>query len=753
MHRDEDIARAIRQRDVGAIGTMMFDGTPPSIREGFRTETVLWDFKRDCPRLGRESAGSWASLAVDVLAFHNSSGGIVVFGIDNDYQYCGATTTLDSKLVNDQLRKYLRDTIWVEYHRSHISRDQRYLGMALVPPRGPHVERFRIDAPEINGIRAFRTGDSAIREGDSSRIVRKDDVATLDSKIDLTSLGEQYALDEPYFRILSPEYSSFIERAGPCSDVESALSDPRASITSIVGIGGTGKTALATWAAIRAHRRKQFQFIASITAKDRALSPSGIQALAPGLSSFESLLDNVAEVLGFPEIKADSVESREATVRELLKNSNGLLFVDNLETVDDVRIIKFLDSLPVGVRALTTSRRASVRYSVHPVDLAGLTEIETNAYISLLSGERRFEHVSELSQAERTRIGKACDGLPLAIRWVLSRSKSAGEALSLADGMRGANRLGDELLEFCFRHVFDEMLSPCEKVVLQVLSIFQRPMPIEAISVGAKFPAAQVSDAVESLAADALVQRRFDPVKNDYIYLLPTVTRTFVYSQVVREAPLENLVRSTLARWYEANDIPDSTLRAVVRDMRQGKGSAPEAALLDLATAAVRRSEFDSAEQYYRQSLQRNPKSWKAARAYAELCRHQLGKTAEAIRLYEQAASFAPRSGFERALIYREWGMLLRTSGDPGATDAAIEKFEIALKETPNDVLAIHALASMLFRKAAYGRVIALLEPLAKHSSEDTRQMTVPMLLDAYNRTGELLKAAELRRILEGESR
>ncbi len=42
--------------------------------------------------------------------------------------------------------------------------------------------------------------------------------------------------------------------------------------------------------------------------------------------------------------------------------------------------------------------------------------------------------------------------------------------------------------------------------------------------------------------------------------------------------------------------------------------------------------------------------------------------------------------------------MLLRDSGDSGATDVAIEKFEISLAEMPND-LALDALARMLDRK------------------------------------------------------
>lgn len=99
----------------------------------------------------------------------------------------------------------------------------------------------------------------------------------------------------------------------------------------------------------------------SITAKDRELTSTGIQALEPSLTSFEALLNNVLDVLNFPEYKAKDVKEKEASVRGLIADSGGLLFVDNLETVDDARIIQFLDSLPFGFRALTTSRRIGAR--------------------------------------------------------------------------------------------------------------------------------------------------------------------------------------------------------------------------------------------------------------------------------------------------------------------------------------------------------------------------------------------------------
>lgn len=746
MDRNEEIARAIRQRDVDAIVALLFDTGTQKLRPGFSTETDLWDFKAGCPKASKdkEEIIGWSNLAVDALAFHNARGGLLVFGIeDHNLQFRGVRHRVDSKLFNDQLRKFISDRIWVEFYRVFIQPDQSYLGLAIVPPRGPVLERFRADAPVTTEGKKFKVGDSAIREHDSSRVLPKSEADARARQITVPVVNQTYVVDEPYFRILSPEYVHFVERKMPCEEIETAMNDPRSSIAAIVGIGGTGKTALATWAAIRAYERRQYAFIASITAKDRELTSSGIRALEPGLSSFEALLDSVLDVVGFPELKASGVVEKEAEVRALLEKSNGLLFVDNLETVDDARIIQFLDALPIGVRAITTSRRSSVRVSVHPVPLGALTDEEVVSYIGSLSSAAGLAHAAKLSPAECVRIGEACDGLPLAIRWALGRSKSAPEALATAEAITASKRTGEELLEFCFRRVFDSMTGP-EQSVLEVLSLFQRPLPAEAAVVGADMPALKVSDALDDLFADSVVKRLFDPDRNDYCYSLFPVTRAFVVSHLGRQHGLAEKMRARMADWFEARDVHDLTERLVVREVRQGKGGS-ESALLDLAQAAERKADTGSAKALYEQALQRSPGSWRAARLAAEFYRHKMEDLTEALRLYEKAAGNAPRRGPDRALIYREWGMLLRDSGDPQATDQAIQNFEIALAETPNDVVATHALATMLTRKGAYQQVISLLEPLAKHTSRLTREKTYPVLLQAYQESGEILKAAELK--------
>ena len=738
----EQIANAVRSRDAARICELLVEtGAVPRVRTGARSETELWDYKINVPN----SPEGWASIARHALAFYNNRGGVIVFGIrDKDFSYAGATVRIDSKVFNDKLRRYLGDRFWVDFHREAISHDQRYLGIAIVPPRGGQLGFFIHDAPEIEGQREFLSGQSALRIGDSSRVLTASEARKHQSSLTTNLVGERYAVDEPFYRLLPLETHHYVERPHLSRAISAALTDPRTSVTSLTGVGGSGKTTLATWATRQAYDAEMFGFIVSVTAKDRELGAEGIRSLKPTLTTYDTLLNSICDVLAFPELKREPEERRATSLRDVLENSNGLLYVDNLETIDDPRIIEFLDDLPVGVRALVTSRRAKVRVSVRPIEVGSLSSKETIELVRSMKDGPGLGYVADLTTAEIERISEACDGLPLAVRWTLLRAGSATEAVRRAESLGSYRGRDDsELLEFAFRRVFDGM-TDTERAVMLTLSIFQEPSPSEVLVAATAYEGYAVVDALDDLVTDALIQRLFDSDRNDYVYALAPLTRSFVLQELRATAGEEGRIRQRLTQWFEAVDVRDAKERVVVRELRQGK-EAPEASLLDLAVAAQRRKDTWTAEDMFRQALDRNPSSWRAARLYAEFERHVVGNTTHALELYEQASSNAPARGNDRALIYREWGMLLKESGSADATDLAIEKFEEALTQTPNDAMLVHALASMYDRRGTYSKVIALLEPQRSHRNVTTRRLALTLLLRAYERTTALLEAAETR--------
>jgi hypothetical protein len=264
-----------------------------------------------------------------------------------------------------------------------------------------------------------------------------------------------------------------------------------------------GKTTLATWAALRAFELHTFSYIVSVTAKDRELTATGLVGLVNQLTSFERLLDDIAEVLQFPDLRDLPMKEKESAVRTVLSSDSGLIYVDNLETVDDARIIEFLDDLPIGVRALVTSRRSRVRVAARPIDIKQMTETEVIAFIEMLTKQPSFRHLGHVRHSEAQRVGLAWNGIPLAIRWALSRSKSTAEAVASADAAIAVGKQGEELLEFSFRRVFDD-LKALERNVLQTLSLLQRPIPIEATVASTSSGNLDVIDTLDDLVNDSL---------------------------------------------------------------------------------------------------------------------------------------------------------------------------------------------------------------------------------------------------------
>lgn len=80
----------------------------------------------------------------------------------------------------------------------------------------------------------------------------------------------------------------------------------------------------------------------------------------------------------------------------------------------------------------------------------------------------------------------------------------------------------------------------------------------------------------------------------------------------------------------------------------------------------------------------------------------------------------------------------------PNAHRLAAEQLEVALRETPKDVTARHALGDCYVKSGGFQRAAEVLEPLLSHQY-NTRVKTYPLLLECYTHLGELVKAAEMR--------
>lgn len=743
----KQILDAIQVSDLATVLAEMLDVTPeglPRLKPGFRRENQLWDFKAGLPGLRVENEGGWAEVAAHVLAFHNAQGGILLFGIrDGDHEFVGTRDYVDGKRFNDKIRRFAGDTFWVDFSREFPQADSRYLGIALIPPRSLVPVRMQADAPaDAHGARLFRVGDLAVRENDSRKFYRGPDADTYLARNRLPSPDARYAIRDGQNRIFRPDWDNFVNRPELCARVVRGLGDDRTYVTTLSGIGGVGKTALATWGVLDAYQKKQFEYIVSVSAKDRELTSHGIRPVDGAITSYSGLLNEILEVTGFSDQVALAEEEKEQAVRTLLIGTEMLLFVDNLETVvDDVRLIQFLETLPKPVKAITTSRIAAVRTAAFPVQVGPLEVSEGILLLEHRAKQRGRDDLRHATAAEKQRIVEACACVALAIEWLVGQAENVGEALALASAMAGSGRRGEELLEFCFRRVHSNLRKEAQ-LVLSALALDDRPQVVEALSAATEQRLESIDEGLVALQEAALVERVWDTKRRDFAYKAVTLTRRFAYREVQRHPGEEAEVRRRLGDWYEGRDVGDAE-REIVRAIRRG-AQDPEAALVDEAILRRKAGRVGEAEDLFVRAIDRNPKSWRAHREYAELLRDK-GSIGAALEQYEQAGSCAPKRGTDRALVFREWGMLLKRSGLPEAHEQAVEKFEEARKETPHDPLLNHAMAHSYMSLGRYRRAVDLLKPLSKATMPDTRARTYPLLLKCYDELHEIVAAAELR--------
>jgi len=741
------IKKAIEQQDSRQLVLSMFDKENgiPLLKKGFGYERSIWDFKENIPSARKSDTNSWSNIAADVLAFHNGNGGILIFGIrDRSFQFIGCNETIDTKMFNDKLRHFLGDRIYVYFSREFIQPDQRYLGIAIIPPRRSEYIRFRIDGFKTNGELYFSKGDIAIRENDETKIIRDNEAIKFLVDKGQSAAGSLFGVDEPQYRIIAPDYTKFINRTEYCEAILKALRSPRTFITALTGIGGVGKTALACWAVHEVYSNKDFSYICSVSAKDRELTTSGITAIKPMFTSYTQLLDQILITLGFSEVAPSDIAEREKFCQELMKNESILLFVDNLETVDDSRIIRFLEELPEGIKAIVTSRRLRVKVAAQPIEIGPFEENEALQFLESISFQKNRPFFNEsMTNTERIKVVNSCDKIPIVIEWFVGRCRTAAEASDFADALAKNGFHSDELLEFCFRNVYAQM-STNMKTCLKAISIFSHPLPVEAIAAGTRLPIDKVIDSLEELRDYALIESRYDDTYRDDGYFLLPVTRAFVYREVKKQSGEEQSIRKNLSRWYDAEDVLNPAERELVREIRRG-GNHPELTILELAKQKRYQGDHDTAERLFKMAIERNPKSWSALREYAEFCRHDRKSIGEALNLYAQAEPFIPKRGPDRALFYREWGILTRQEGQNDSQLKAIDRLNISLLENPNDRICRFALGQTYYRANQIQDAISVLEPIKDSSDSKTRQDTKAILVDCYCRLGNILKVAELR--------
>lgn len=330
--------------------------------------------------------------------------------------------------------------------------------------------------------------------------------------------------DKTTCRCSLPARAPFFGRERELERIAEALHpDSRSWGVLIDGPGGIGKTALAVEAG---HRASEADFCHKLflSAKVRELLPQGEQPLEDFmLANYMDLLKDLARELGEDGLERLPENERAKVLASRLTDSRALLVIDNLESFDareQTRVFQFLDRLPLGCKAMVTSRRRSDLRGGVPIRL---DRLQQDAALALLDNlAHHYPRLAKADAAAREQLYVATNGNPLLIYWTVGQL-GRGHCRTLADACAFLNNAppDNDPLEYIFGDLLDTF-SDNESAALGALVHFRDFAEVRWIAELAQVAETPILTALEDLAERALL---IADAKQEKFFLPPLAAR------------------------------------------------------------------------------------------------------------------------------------------------------------------------------------------------------------------------------------
>jgi len=402
-------------------------------------ECELWDYKRD---IGKDAV-SLAKTILQIVSFHNTYGGYLIYGVDEVepdtkfMPYGVGKNDLDLKQLKDKLRDYTGRQIDISYRGLPLIVEgvQYIIGLLHIPKRqhGGLPVDFGKNGPEIDKKGCLFLQDQVYFRYQDECIVAKlkEDWQLVNGERDNpflwgtkspTCFGSRNAIvvnhNLPDKNFICPK---FVGRDLILQELWSWLADELINSMVLAGDGGKGKTSIAYEFAKDVCTTKPYDVekVIWLTAKQKQFVAGQNEFVRVPETHFhdtESLLRAICSELAIldQEMEGASIAMLKKLVKDAMSTIPCLIVVDNIDTCDNDQQRMILEtalqiSNPRGRFLLTT--RMNVLYSSASCKSVGGFEIsEYRQFVEYLM------HTFQGPKLERRQIEtmyKTTDGSPL----------------------------------------------------------------------------------------------------------------------------------------------------------------------------------------------------------------------------------------------------------------------------------------------------------------------------------------------------
>src|SRR5947209_5881863 len=303
-----------------------------------------------------------------------------------------------------------------------------------------------------------------------------------------------------------PRLQPFFGREAELAHIREALDPENRTWGALIdGPGGMGKTSLAVRAAYDC-TPEQFKRIVFVSVKDRELDDDGMRELGVFiLPGFLEMLNELSRELDRADITKSPEDQRIRLLHEALRDEQALLILDDLESLpkpDRDKLFTFVKRLPLGCKAILTSRRRIGSGS----ELLILQKLDQAAALETLADLARHNPLlAKTNEAERVTLYEQTAGNPLLLRWVAGQL-GRGSCRTFTDALAFLRSCpaDNDPLEFVFGDLVNEFTGD-ETKVLCALTYFSLPAKVEHVAAVAGCDEEPTDTALRSLANRSLV--------------------------------------------------------------------------------------------------------------------------------------------------------------------------------------------------------------------------------------------------------
>lgn len=534
----------------------------------------------------------------------------------------------------------------------------------------------------------------------------------------------------------------FVGRKIEIKRVKQLLYSDQDRIISITGAGGIGKTAVGIKLSynILADRNNPFECILWFSAKESTLdSERGIVPIDSEIPSYKILLKDIltivdnktAEVFEKNKIEFDKYQE---IIYEILSSQKCLIIIDNLETIKDENIIKFIKDIPRPSQVLITSRRG-LREIERRYELPDFSERDAVTLFRLIAKARNKKDLLKLSDDTILQLVRKVKCYPLVIKWSLGKifkGKDISEAFSAI--YTGSS----EIAKFVFDDVFSDLDENAKSILYSMVIYGDKPISRPILRHLANLDENIFEDVLWELIITSFIYPENIETSSGVTttYCMLSLTRGFVSHKLSKNKKELSAIQS---RYYELEvqiqEYEKSRTALHQSEITLGIKTDEEKIAFNYIKSGqrfLRSGNYDKAEKNFKRAIKTAPNFIYALIEYAKF-EFEIGQIPESNTLYIKAIEVDP----ENWNSYYNYGVSLKRQN---RIIKAIQNLEKALKLNPDYIKIYNNLGRVYTFHGDYEKaneIFAKIDKIEKYPNYKRRLITVRFQADNLLRWSE----------------